>query len=444
MPFYIKQLNKHLYIFAILHFMLGILISSRKDLATFWGLVVLFYGLLNVIRYKNKNDEASIFAGYLVGMEVVLRGVGASVFWEYGKYSTILILFIGMVVENVKYLKINTLSVIYFVSLLPAIVLLPDVSFYIARQMISANLSGPLCLFFSVLYFRRRIFNEINISNVFKSLMLPIISLLGLILVRAPAIQDLEFSSEANFQMSAGFGPNQVSTLLGVSLILVLLSRMLNIKIFPKPVYDYIFLTICIGFALLTFARGGVIAPFIAGIFAYFFSGGIKNKIQYTSIIYVFIVLLGLYYFASNFTKGMLDTRYAALLGVIDPTQSILVGRTKIMTIDIQIFRDNFWMGVGPGAAHHLRWIYGYDSAVGSHSEFTRMLAEHGLFGLISLFSLLILSYREYRIRIDHDKIILGCMSIFSILTMFHSAFRIALPGFIYGLSYVLLNLQKK
>ena len=110
-------------------------------------------------------------------------------------------------------------------------------------------------------------FNEINISNVFKSLMLPITSLLGLILIRAPAIQDLQFSSEANFQMSAGFGPNQVSTLLGVSLILVLLSRMFNLKVFPKPVYDYIFLTSCIGFALLTFARGGVVAPFVAVIF---------------------------------------------------------------------------------------------------------------------------------------------------------------------------------
>ena len=33
-----------------------------------------------LIRYKNRNDEASIFASYLVGMEVVLRGVGASVF----------------------------------------------------------------------------------------------------------------------------------------------------------------------------------------------------------------------------------------------------------------------------------------------------------------------------------------------------------------------------
>ena len=47
MPFYIKQLEKNIPILAVmLHFLLGILISSRKDLATLWGLGIFFYGLL--------------------------------------------------------------------------------------------------------------------------------------------------------------------------------------------------------------------------------------------------------------------------------------------------------------------------------------------------------------------------------------------------------------
>ncbi|GIR29650.1 hypothetical protein CM15mP43_12740 [bacterium] len=44
---------------------------------------------------------------------------------------------------------------------------------------------------------------------------------------------------------------------------------MLNIKIFPKLIYDYIFLSISIGAALLTFARGGVIAPIVAICFLF-------------------------------------------------------------------------------------------------------------------------------------------------------------------------------
>ena len=444
MPFYIRQLEKNISILAILHFVLGISISTRKDLATLWGLGIFFYGLLYIVRYNNRNDEASIFASYLVGMEVVLRGIGASVPWEFGKYSTIFLLLVGMILENVKYLRINTLSVIYLVSLLPAIALLPDVPFSILRQMISGNLSGPLCLFVSFLYFRRRIFYEMNLANVFKALMLPIISMLGLIFVRAPSLENLSFSSEANFSMSAGFGPNQVSTLLGASLIIVSLSRMLGLKIFPKPIYDYIFLSTSIGVALLTFARGGVIAPIMAIAFSYFITKGEKFRIQYKGIFYISVLIIGLYYFSSNFTKGMIDARYASLFNYINPQDANFTGRAKIMALDLEIFRDNFLMGVGPGAARDLRWRYGYGTVVGAHSEFTRMLAEHGLFGLISLLSILILSLKEYKRRVDYNKVILGCMSIFGILTMFHSAFRIALPGYIYGLSYVILRLREK
>ena len=154
--------------------------------------------------------------------------------------------------------------------------------------------------------------------------------------------------------------------------------------------------------------------------------------------------MIGLSYLSSNLTKGLINSRYASLLYVLNPQQTTLAGRTKIMAIDLEIFLDNILMGVGPGSARALRWEYGFDSEVGAHSEFTRMLAEHGLFGFISLFSILMLSFQEYRKRTDHNKVLLACMSIFGTLTMFHSAFRIALPGFIYGLSYVILNLRKQ
>ena len=42
MPFYIRQLEKNIPILAVIHFLIGILISSRKDLATFVGLRNIF------------------------------------------------------------------------------------------------------------------------------------------------------------------------------------------------------------------------------------------------------------------------------------------------------------------------------------------------------------------------------------------------------------------
>ena len=201
---------------SIVHLVLRFVVSDNQFIATYWGLGILFYGMLHIIRYKNRFEEASIFSAYIVGLEVTLRTVGASVLWEFGKYASILLLITGILVEGAKHLRINTLSVLYIICLYPSIYVIPDNGFTQLRFAVSGNLSGPLCLFISFLYFRRKIFQSYHLINLFKALILPICSQIGLIIDRAPSYNNLTFSSEANFQLSAGYGPNQVSTLLGI------------------------------------------------------------------------------------------------------------------------------------------------------------------------------------------------------------------------------------
>ena len=67
-------------------------------------------------------------------------------------------------IENIKFLRVNILSFTYFVCLLPSIALMPDVEFNYLRQMISGNLSGPLCLFISFIYL------FFNLRNFFKKI----------------------------------------------------------------------------------------------------------------------------------------------------------------------------------------------------------------------------------------------------------------------------------
>ena len=444
MPFYIRILNSRMLLLSIIHLAMGFVVSNYKFISTFWGLGILFYGILNIIRYKNRFEEASIFSAYIVGLEVMLRTVGASVLWEFGKYASILLLITGILVEGAKHLRINTLSVLYILCLLPSIYLIPDNGFTQLRFSISANLSGPLCLFFSFLYFRRKIFQSYDLINTFKALILPICSQIGLIFARAPSYDNLTFSSEANFQLSAGYGPNQVSTLLGIGIIIIGITKIFELKIYKYNVYDYIFASVSIGLALLTFARGGVVAPMFAILVGIFISiRSNEDNIKITRYMYLILIVVGLSYFASILTQGLIDRRYMELanMGV---WQGSLTGRTKIMAIDLNIFLNHPIMGVGPGAAHKLRYEYGYGAAVAAHSEFTRMLAEHGIFGLISIFSIMSLSIIEYYKRDNVNKVLLACFSTFSLLTMFHSAFRIALAGYIYGLSYVIFKINRK
>ena len=161
MPFYIRVLNSSMLLLSIIHLVLGFMVSNYQFISTYWGLGILFYGILHIIRYKNRFEEASIFSAYIVGLEVLLRTVGASVLWEFGKYASILLLIIGMLVEGAKHLRINTLSVLYILCLLPSIYLIPDNGFNQFRMAVSANLSGPICLFLAFYILGEKFFKVI-------------------------------------------------------------------------------------------------------------------------------------------------------------------------------------------------------------------------------------------------------------------------------------------
>ena len=66
-----------------------------------------------------------------------------------------------------------------------------------------------------------------------------------------------------------------------------------------------------------------------------------------------------------------------------------LTGRMDIYRIDFEIFKDNFFTGIGPGQGNEAREQYGYGKTVAAHVEYSRMLAEHGILGLISLILLI-------------------------------------------------------
>jgi hypothetical protein len=71
--------------------------------------------------------------------------------------------------------------------------------------------------------------------------------------------------------------------------------------------------------------------------------------------------------------------------------------------------------------------------AVASHNEITRMLAEHGLFGILGLLILFITPFVLY----IHNRQHLYFLSffIFWLLTINHAAMRTAAPAFVYALT---------
>jgi O-antigen ligase len=78
--------------------------------------------------------------------------------------------------------------------------------------------------------------------------------------------------------------------------------------------------------------------------------------------------------------------------------------------------------------------------AVAAHNEISRLLSEHGLFGI---FSFLILLFVPFALYINNKQhVYFFSFFLFWLLTINHAALRIAAPAFIYAL--MLLHVQIK
>jgi len=426
---------------------MGFIAAQSSFVSTVWGWSVLFLGLYFILIRRNEINQAGIFAAYMMGLEIVLRMVGANVLWEFGKYSIITFFIFALIIEKGKDLRISILIFIYIMGFIPSILLLPMDQIDEWRQNISFNLSGPLSLFMSYLYFKDRSITKANLSSLFRAISLPLISMITIIVFRMPSIDDLTFGTEANYQMSGGYGPNQVSSALGLIITLIALGKILRFSIFGKDIVDYIMLMVCSTISLLTFARGGFLTSILSIFSTWLITLNNRSRRQYRfgAFFFFLMILIITWNIISDFTSGKISDRYSGIINFNQNGELINESnRIKIMTIDLEIFWDNFLVGVGPGRATEMRADYGYVHTVAAHSEFTRALAEHGVFGALGVLCLFFLSYGQYAICKNHNKYITVCFTIMAILTMLHSAMRLSMPGFIFGLAFLrIIDIEK-
>ncbi|WP_317046258.1 O-antigen ligase family protein [Flavobacterium sediminis] len=193
--------------------------------------------------------------------------------------------------------------------------------------------------------------------------------------------------------------------------------------------------------AIVTFSRGGVITglAMIGGLaFFTFIVLNLKAKGRFLVYLIVgFILSMGIWAYSSLQTGGMIDKRYANQDIKGREKESKLSGRETLMNTEIQMFLDNPILGVGVGKNKEYREeLTGIEAA--SHNEITRMLAEHGLFGIIDF--VILLTVPMFMYLNNRQNIFLFSFAVFWALTINHAAMRLAAPAFIYALS--LLNIQ--
>ncbi len=429
----------------LLHLAAGLLLAYWRGFSTFWGAGAFFFFFVQTLRTRNRSGWAHYGAAYIVGLEVLLRMTKAGLFWEFGKLASLALLTVGLVVERRRRLDLHYLLMI--VLLLPALFLADELSFNSFRQMITFQLGGIILLALSCIYFSRRFFSLSDFSALSRWMLYPILSMAVYLFLRTPELSQITFTTSANFATSGGFGPNQVSTALGLGILLLSLNFILKSPSLFGALIDKLFLGILIFRALLTFSRGGVTGAVLALLLAYlvylFAQRAVHRWRMVVRLLLAGVLFVVLFQFVNTLTQGVLWYRFKGVK--FDPVahrvtrpfelETASSGRTKIVETDIAMWLDYPILGVGVGMSNALRSEYGYRNI--SHLEQTRLLAEHGLLGLLVLFWLLFLMYKKGTKGPPVGRLISSTFMLLVFFTMLHSATRLAMTGFLFGLGMV-------
>lgn len=427
----------------ILHSLIAFAVYVLPFLSKIYALAVPVIGAILVFKNKNKNNEVLYVSAYLMAVEVFLRMTGGNLNNEYIKFLISFFMLLGMFFSNFS--KSSLTYLFFLILLIPAILITTSVTSFDVdvRKVIIFNLSGPLCLALCAIYmFNRRITFE-RLQDILMAIGFPIITTTIYLFLYTPSIKDVVTGTQSNFETSGGFGPNQVSTILGLG-IFVFFSQLILFSKSKKEIFINGGLLLFISYrGIVTFSRGGILTALgmivCLLVVVYYFSNAAGRR-KFTLIFILTAVMgVGTWTYSSLQTNGLIGKRYANQDAIGREKKDRLGGREEIMDAEFKVFLENPIFGVGAGISKYER-IHILEAEVASHNEITRLISEHGIFGIFAFLILFITPIVHYINNKQH----LYFMSffVFWLLTINHAAMRIAAPAFIYALT--LLSVQVK
>jgi hypothetical protein len=435
-----NSFNIRVILFLMLHLPLAIGMELSPWFSTAHAGLALLYGLRAALL--GRVSQVIYAVTYIAAAEVLWRMSRAYVLWEYSKYAIVAIIFVAIVVELSRRAGSQKLRsgwpLLLLMTLVPASVM--AILYYDiaeARDMLSFNLSSYVALIALALYLWDRPINRDTTVKTLLALIAPIIGITFLaVYYTITDLDSLIFLGAANWVTSGNYGPNQVSNMMGLGalggvILFVLIPRASGARGF------ILLLTFAmLAQGLLTFSRGGIYSFVLAlAVFAFHMTNTPRARRRLLALFVIFggILIAFVYPFLDDFTGGSLTERFRDL----DTT-----GRLEAATTDLQVFSENPVLGVGVG-----RSIEFHDTVNGislaAHTEFTRMLAEHGMFGFLAIVVMIWMLVQRYVAnRSGMGRGLTAALSVWAMSIMAHSAMRLAVIPLAIALAMVYWRLM--
>lgn len=353
--------------------------------------------------------------------------------YECGKYYVLLASFVLLLyhVKNRSFPPVNKVGLPILLFLLPGLLISLQ---YFDREQWVFNALPVIELAVLLLFISRERWSVDRFAKTIRFGILPIIPVVIFITLRSPSLSGLNFSLRANYETAGSFGTNQVATILGSGIVFTVILLIIKYPLFTFRWMSYVLIGYLSFRGLLTFSRGGMISALLSIVIALVpaMFASVTSFIRGLSFIMGFgLITLVTFTIINNISGNKLLQRYmgeteGTISGNRQKTLNVITsGRSKIMNADIEIFTQNIFAGVGPGRAQDLRSKYGAIEGSAAHTEFTRLLSEHGLGGLAVVLIMTIFPFVWVRRQASGTwrKVVISlfCLAVFS---SFHSAMR--------------------
>jgi len=398
-------------------------------------LLVMLYGVATLgaaLAYATdpRRPERTVQAvAYICGAEVLwhMGARSGALPWEFGKYAIVLVMLVALQRRG----RGSWLPVSYFALLLPSAALtLSQMGPFSAREAISASLSGPFAITVSLAFMTGVRLTPRHVCAALLSFVVPIAGVAFLCYGGTFGAAEVNFGNGSSKAASGGFAPNQVSAVLGFGVICALFWCFFEKGRLP---FKALFLVLSLWFGVqcgLTFSRTGVyLVALCVGVAVLPLLRSARARWTFASMaltVYIaaHFVLLPL---LDHFTGGALQERFE---------NQGLTHRDVLMAQQLEVWMSHPVLGVGAGVIDSANSVLDYRA----HTEYTRLVAEHGILGLAALVILLICLFRAFKLADTPEaKALFLAMTVFGLAFMVVSATRLALLAFAFGLASVRL-----
>lgn len=417
-----------------LHMALGLAMHRLPPLATIHALLTII-AVVAISLYATRPSLVLMSICYVTGAEVLWRMSKAFLFHETGKYVIVLLCVIGLL--RLERPRLLGPALIYLFLLLPSVAITYNLfaGFDFFRRAVLFSLAGPLAITAAICFCGNLRFSAGELWRSLCCMAFPLMGVAAVTMVSTYWREGVQFTTEANFETSGGFGPNQVASALALGALLLFLGALLIELHWTVKWLAFAVATIYAAQSVMTFSRGGILAVLLslALVGPLLLRTRRRILIGAASLVVLVVVGAGLFSAMNHYTGGMLQKRFQ---------KEGMSGREQLMLTDLALWAENPVFGVGVGISK-----YYHRNNTASHTEFTRALAENGSFGALAYLILAAVTLRRgwfvFGQKHSAYRALLLASMIWAFLYMFVNANRTAAPALAMGLGFVSVQTRR-